>query len=94
MKIRIVHPTTYTDINLWTVYEHPQTLIPTLFKTSIQQTLVLGFQDSHSTGLKKELESIFNTVIELEDLGYWDNVVNSDGFILHPFSKERIRICE
>lgn len=89
IKIRYVTPTTYIDTSIWFIYEEPNTKEPILFKVPIDLTLVRLGRDLHT--LRTKLQELYGEV-ELEDLGNWENVMNKDGFIKHPFTDEELKI--
>lgn len=87
MKIRYVIPSVYVDVNVWFVYECPLTKEAILFKTPMNLTLIA---ENPTDKLKAELSKKYNAEIELEDLGYWQNLREKDGSFIHPFTQERI----
>lgn len=86
MKIKICWPMTYIDTSVWILYQEPETMVPTLFKATVNMRLVSG--EGALDQLVRHLENEYGQPVYIEDLGIWDNVRNSDGTVSDPFNLE------
>lgn len=83
IKIKIAWPTTYVDLFVHIVWEHPFTKEIKLFKHPLKANLVAEPPYAESA-LKTELTAQFGEVV-LEDCGNWKNLKELDGTCEHPF---------